>query len=50
MKEVSIKLLEGEVVDIIRVLGQLPTESNAWPLVQKLKAQLEEQKEPEVVQ
>lgn len=52
MKEVSLTLLEGEAQDIIRVLEQLPTGSNAWPLVQKIRVQLDEQKEkePEVVQ
>ena len=51
MKEVSLTLLEGEVADIIRVLEQLPTGSGAWPLVQKLKGQLQEQTEvPEAVQ
>ena len=51
MKEVSLTLLDGEVVDIIRVLEQLPTGSGAWPLVQKIKSQLEPQVEaPEAVQ
>ena len=50
MQEVTIKLFSGEVNDIIKVLGQLPTESNAWPLVQKLKAQLEEQTKPAEVE
>lgn len=43
MKEVSLTLLEGEAQDIIRVLEQLPTGSNAWPLVQKIQQQLKEQ-------
>jgi len=51
MKEVSLNLLDAEVMDIIRVLEQLPTGSGAWPLVQKLKVQLQEQTEqPEAVQ
>lgn len=50
MKEVSLTLLEAEANDIISVLNQLPTGANAWPLVQKIKQQLEAQKEPEVVQ
>lgn len=50
MKEVSLSLLEGEALDIIRVLEQLPTGSGAWPLVQKIKQQLQDQAEPEVVQ
>ena len=49
MKDVSLTLLEGEALDIIRVLEQLPTGANAWPLVQKIKQQLEDQKEPETV-
>ena len=51
MKEVSLNLLDAEVMDIIRVLEQLPTGSGAWPLYQKLKGQLQEQTEqPEAVQ
>jgi hypothetical protein len=51
MKEVSLNLLEAEAFDIIKVLEQLPTGANAWPLVQKLKAQIQEQqKQPEAVQ
>jgi hypothetical protein len=33
-------------VDIINILGQLPTQSNAFPLFAKLKAQFEEQVKP----
>lgn len=43
MQEVSLKLLSGEAMDIVRVLEQLPTGSGAWPLVQKIKQQLQEQ-------
>ena len=50
MKEVSLKLLEVEVKDIINVLNQLPTGANAWPLRVKIEQQLQEQAEPEVVQ
>ena len=39
----TLTLLEGEVKDIINVLGQMPTQSNAWPLMQKVIAQLNEQ-------
>ena len=49
MKEVSLNLLEMEVLDIIKVLEQLPTGANAWPLVQKLKSQVQQEK-PEAVQ
>ena len=43
MKEVSLNLLVGEAMDIVRVLEQLPTGSGAWPLVQKIKEQLQDQ-------
>ena len=43
MFPVKIDLLNVEVNDIINVLGQLPTSSNAWPLVQKITAQLNAQ-------
>ena len=46
MQEVTLKLVTAEVNDIISVLNQLPTGANAWPLVQKIKAQLEEQTKP----
>ena len=40
----NIELDANEVVDIIKVLGSLPTESNAWPLRAKIIAQFEAQK------
>jgi len=43
MFPVKIDLINVEVNDIINVLGQLPTSSNAWPLVQKITAQLNAQ-------
>lgn len=36
-------LEEQEIKDIITVLEQLPTGSNAWPLVQKIKTQVQSQ-------
>jgi hypothetical protein len=40
--------LEIEAVnDILNVLGQLPTASGAWPLMQRIRAQAEAQAEPE---
>lgn len=39
--------LEIEAVnDILTVLGQLPTASGAWPLMQRIRAQVEAQLEP----
>lgn len=39
--------LEVEAVnDILTVLGQLPTASGAWPLMQRIRAQVEVQLEP----
>jgi len=43
MNTLTLTLLEGEVKDIINVLGQMPTQSNAWPLMQKVIAQLNQQ-------
>lgn len=37
---ISLNLTVAEVTDILNVLGQLPTSSNAWPLAQKIAAQL----------
>ena len=44
-KTISFDLNAGEAADIIRVLDELPTKANAWPLVQKLKAQFDAQVE-----
>ena len=40
MQEITLTLLEGEVRDIMNVLNNLPTGSNAWPLVKRIEAQL----------
>lgn len=39
-------LTPEEAAFIVRVIGQLPTESNAWPLHQKLVKQFSEQNAP----
>jgi len=41
----TLDLDENEITGILNVLGQLPTESNAWPLREKIKFQFESQKE-----
>jgi hypothetical protein len=46
MQEITLTLLEGEVRDIMNVLNNLPTGSNAWPLVKKIEAQLPKPEEP----
>ena len=43
METLKLELFEGEIKDIINVLGQLPTSSNAWPLTQKIIGQLQAQ-------
>ena len=43
MNALTLNLLEGEVKDIINVLGQMPTQSNAWPLMQKIIVQINQQ-------
>ena len=40
----------NEAAFIVRVIGQLPTESGAYPLLQKLVVQFKEQEKPEVMQ
>jgi len=37
-----LELEETEINGILSVLGQLPTSSDAWPLVQKIKYQFEQ--------
>jgi len=49
MDVLKLELFEGEIKDIINVLGQLPTSSNAWPLSQKIMGQLQAQIPQEVV-
>jgi hypothetical protein len=44
-KTMTLDLDENEITGILNVLGQLPTESNAWPLREKIKFQFESQKE-----
>jgi hypothetical protein len=41
MKEVTLVLTVDEVNGILQVLGNLPTSSGAWVLLQKIKAQAE---------
>ena len=43
MSEVTITLTEQEAVDVINIIGQLPTQSNAHPLYTKLRSQVEPQ-------
>ena len=40
----------NEAAFIVRVVGQLPTESGAYPVLQKLVQQFKEQEKPEVMQ
>ena len=41
----TFNLDSNEAAFILRVIGQLPTESGVYPLLQKLAAQFKEQKE-----
>lgn len=43
MNETELKLTPDEVGFLLAVLGNLPTQSNAWPLMQKIKTQAEAQ-------
>jgi hypothetical protein len=43
MSETELKLTSDEVGFVLAVLGNLPTQSNAWPLMQKIKTQAEAQ-------
>lgn len=44
--DVSLKLTLDEVNSLLSVLGQLPTSSNAWPLMKKIRDQAEEDLKP----
>lgn len=43
MEEITLKLKTDEVDGILKVLGNLPTASNAWPLMMKIGEQIKEQ-------
>jgi hypothetical protein len=41
--EMTITLTQEEIIAIVQVLGQLPTSSNAYPLMVKINQQSQEQ-------
>ena len=41
MSDVELKVSLEEAVAIVNLLGSLPTSQGAWPLFEKLKAQVE---------
>ena len=43
MTDMELKLTAEEVSFVLAVMGNLPTQSNAWPLMQKIKTQAEAQ-------
>jgi len=43
MSDVELKVSLEEAVAIVNLLGSLPTSQGAWPLFEKLKAQVEAQ-------
>ena len=43
MSDITITLTAQEAVDIVNTMGQLPTQSNAYPLYMKLRTQVEAQ-------
>jgi hypothetical protein len=43
MQEIELKLTTDEANFVLAVLGNLPTQSNAWPLMQKIKTQADAQ-------
>lgn len=46
--ELTLKLSETEVKAILNVLGQLPTNTGAYPLLVNIERQLQSQVEPAV--
>lgn len=40
---IALYLTPQEAQNIVQVLGQLPTSSNAWPLLMKIAQQLQEE-------
>lgn len=43
MPEITLNLSKEETAFVIAVMNQLPTQSNVWPLVQKIDAQFKSQ-------
>lgn len=43
MDEIKLSLLPQEAANVANILGQLPTQSNVYPLYAKIKAQIEQQ-------
>jgi len=43
MENVTLNLTVQEAVDVANIIGQLPTQSNAYPLFVKIKGQIEAQ-------
>jgi hypothetical protein len=41
--EITLTLTAQEAVDIVNIMGQLPTQSNAYPVYVKLRIQVEAQ-------
>ena len=41
--EVTITLTAQEAIDVINIIGQLPTQTNAHPLYAKIRGQVEPQ-------
>ena len=41
--EITLKLTQEETLAIVQVLGQLPTSSNAYPLMVKIRDQIQPQ-------
>jgi hypothetical protein len=41
--EIVLKLAIEEVNSVVQVLGELPSKTNAWPLIMKIKNQAEKQ-------
>jgi hypothetical protein len=48
MQEINLTLFVEEAIAILNVLGELPTKTGAYPLVVKLKEQLDSQVEQEL--
>jgi len=43
MNDIAITLTAQEAIDVINIIGQLPTQSNVHPLYTKLRSQVEPQ-------
>lgn len=49
MSDITLTVSAEEATAIFAILGDLPSKSNAWPLMMKIKSQIESQTQPAAI-